>query len=680
MLFNHHHDPGDGTSIEAAYPFHHALFEESDKLTGEALSGAFGAAARLLPQGQEGLPVLVFNPLPWKHQGEVTVALPVQFRGRAFEVVNRQGKPLQFALALDGGLTVLAEAPALGFDAFYLRPSDGELTPGPIALPSDTLENRYLRLAFDPATGRVLSLFDKHTDRELAKAETEFAGLEGWLENPVGNAWVIGKLNGPEPLVASSTSATVDALGSTLTTVYEYSDSTLTRRLRLPVGMPWLEVKVDIDWREKPTRETGSRLVKLAFPTSLVAPYARFELPFGSMERGASGAEVPAQRWATLTEYTRPKLEAPFTQLDLTQEFNAASCASPGEATSVTFDHSSANIPPDLFPENEKELRVQGVPYRLPSRFGANNLECDGQVLPVDNEAATLYFLVAATRGSRTGQLKINYADGFKASALLHATDWASKPASQDEVMALYSDYRLNPSGEREACPIVISSVAVPLPKYGKLKSIQLPLERDLHLFAVTTGPGAARGEGSFSLAFLNNSKYGHSVQDTTARITLVRGPFNPHEPDPTQPPSSTSVTVRVYPHAGDWYEKGMQVLATELNRPLLASVAPQPSGETPPAWLQLGMPCLTLAPDNLVFSAVKQCEDDKSWIVRFHESVGLPTEALIKLPIGVRSAVEVDLLERKLKGARPVTIDGQLVKVQIKPYEVLTLKLELAS
>jgi hypothetical protein len=397
------------------------------------------------------------------------------------------------------------------------------------------------------------------------------------------------------------------------------------------------------------------------------------------MERGASSAEVPAQRWVTLTEYARPKMETPFTELDLTQEFNAAGCASPGEATTVTFDHGNANIPPDLFPENEKELRVQGVPYKLPSRFGANNVECDGQELLVDSEAATLYFLVAATRGSRTGQLKINYADGSSGSALLYVTDWASKPASQDEVMALYSDYRLNPSGEREACPIVINSVAVPLPKFGKLKSLQLPLERDLHLFAVTTGPGAARGEGSYSLAIINNSKYGHSAQDTTARITLVRGPFNPHEPDPTQPPSSTSVTVRVYPRAGDWYEKGMQELAAELNRPLLASVAPQPSGAAPPAWLQLGMPCLTLAPNNLVFSAVKQCEDDNSWIVRFHEAIGNPTEAVLKLPVGVKSAAEVDLLERKLKNARPVTVDGQLVKVQVKPYEVMTLKLELA-
>jgi alpha-mannosidase len=56
-----------------------------------------------------------------------------------------------------------------------------------------------------------------------------------------------------------------------------------------------IEIRVILDWREK------AHLAKVRFATAIRADTAWFEIPYGAVERPASGDEEPGQRWVDLT-------------------------------------------------------------------------------------------------------------------------------------------------------------------------------------------------------------------------------------------------------------------------------------------------------------------------------------------------------------------------------------------
>jgi alpha-mannosidase len=60
-------------------------------------------------------------------------------------------------------------------------------------------------------------------------------------------------------------------------------------------GVPYVDVRVMIDWREP------MKLLKLRYPTSVDAEHATYEIPYGHLERPASGDEEPAQAWVDVS-------------------------------------------------------------------------------------------------------------------------------------------------------------------------------------------------------------------------------------------------------------------------------------------------------------------------------------------------------------------------------------------
>jgi alpha-mannosidase len=58
-----------------------------------------------------------------------------------------------------------------------------------------------------------------------------------------------------------------------------------------------------VDWREVGDRAEGVPHLKVRFPLALRNPIARYEIPFGALQRDLfNGEEVPAQRWVDLSE------------------------------------------------------------------------------------------------------------------------------------------------------------------------------------------------------------------------------------------------------------------------------------------------------------------------------------------------------------------------------------------
>jgi len=684
VLFNQHHDPGGGTSIPAAYPYHYGLFAEAHSLGEKALDSALQALAEAAPAPKGVTRVVVFNPLPWPRKDFVSLTLPDSLRGMALIVHDATGKLAPSRLVAPGRLLFEATVPASGF-ALYSLQVDPARPPLDAPLLEHVLENDFLEVKFD-SSGRLLTLLDKRAHRQLVPGGKEFAALEGYLEKPVGNAWDYGKLSPPETLKATKVVTRSTSLGDELVTTYSYSNSTFERTVLLPHDKPWLEVRVHIRWAEHPTKKLGSRLVRIAFSVNLKRPVVRYEIPAGSIERPASPEDVPAQEWAALTTYDTQHIEAPWHQVDLSGFYTSSACAKPGVTTYPTFDHEGFNAPLELLPAAPENRVIEGIPFRLPSATGPNQLEFAHQRIPLDTEAAALYLLVASTLGDHKATLQIHYTDGTVATCEFTVTDWASPPRHTGESPALFTSWRLDETGKRDEIPVHVNLVRVPLPKVGKLESLVLSRDKNLHLFALTAGPGDLRGKARYSIAILNNAKYGHSFNQDCLRISLVRGPFTPGEPDPNEPPTTNDVTFRIYPHTGEWWQQGMLHEAAALNRPLVglcAAGAGTPSGGASEAALKSGLaklpgtPLFSLEPDNLGFSALKRCEDDSACIVRFWEAAGRATTARLHFARPLRKAYEVDLVERRLPKGRKISLDSGQLEVQVKPWELLTLKVE---
>lgn len=126
------------------------------------------------------------------------------------------------------------------------------------ALPA--LENEFLRVAFDPATGGLVQMLDKASGKDLADPANPLGVLEYVVERPWGmSAWVIAEAKerhyplpvqslrhtqkGPHQAVIE---AKLKIVGSDVTVTYT-----------LKAGQPWLEIGIQVHWVEIGTKEAG---------------------------------------------------------------------------------------------------------------------------------------------------------------------------------------------------------------------------------------------------------------------------------------------------------------------------------------------------------------------------------------------------------------------------------------
>jgi alpha-mannosidase len=83
-----------------------------------------------------------------------------------------------------------------------------------------------------------------------------------------------------------------------------------------------------------------------------------------------------------------------------------------------------------------------------------------------------------------------------------------------------------------------------------------------------------------------------------------------------------------------------------------------------------------SLAPDNLIVTALKKAEKEEALILRFFEANGEACRARLKLPDAVRDVARADLLERTLDEGAPLERKGRNLEVDVRPFEIVTLKL----
>jgi len=159
----------------------------------------------LLRRGSEALAKLVvsggdhefavFNPLSWTRTDVVRVTLPAgalrDAKGRLRVIDRRTGADAKFEMRGDDAIVVLAkDIPALGYAVFAVEASVGAPATEAAAVsgagPAGPIENRFYRIAIDPKTGGIASLFDKELGRELTDRSSPWPLNAYIYEQPEG--------------------------------------------------------------------------------------------------------------------------------------------------------------------------------------------------------------------------------------------------------------------------------------------------------------------------------------------------------------------------------------------------------------------------------------------------------------------------------------------------------------
>jgi alpha-mannosidase len=210
--------------------------------------------------------------------------------------------------------------PSLGYKTYYVRGAAKE-TPLAAKVKSTpgSLENEFLRVQIDPATGCMTSLFDKRSNTEaLAPAETDTGGpkdsicgnlLQAFVDKPKRwDAWNIDAdfekqhwdINKADEVKLIESGP----LRGTIEVTQHFQDSTFVRDISLTAGSPTVVVKTSVEWHEKHV------LLKVAFPLSSHSDKATFEIPYGTVQRPTTRNtpaeqakfEVPAIQWGDISD------------------------------------------------------------------------------------------------------------------------------------------------------------------------------------------------------------------------------------------------------------------------------------------------------------------------------------------------------------------------------------------
>jgi alpha-mannosidase len=349
VLFNQFHDILPGSSIpevfEEANQGWQAALKVGNRILREALGAIAHACLRPAPPVPEAIPVMLFNSLNWGRSEVVSVPLPIELAGQAgWQVWDGLGEELsvqvayptvggatvggatvggahptvgEYPLLLEGGagvrggedpalLIVAPEIPSVGYRLLWLVPTDSPPQCQP--MPDDwTLENQYLRASIDPATGNIASLFDKRTGQETLSAPGN--QLQAFRDQgQYWDAWNIAPDYQAHPL-ANFQLQQMEWLENgpcrrSLRVVRTFGQSTVVQEYRLDTQSPYLVIHTRVDWQETQV------LLKAAFPLTVRAPYATYEIPFGAIQRSTTAEtsqaqakwEVPALRWADLSQ------------------------------------------------------------------------------------------------------------------------------------------------------------------------------------------------------------------------------------------------------------------------------------------------------------------------------------------------------------------------------------------
>jgi hypothetical protein len=175
----------------------------------------------------------------------------------------------------------LKDLPACGYRVLKLGP--GNPRPKAEYSPASSIENRFYRVVFDPATGGITSILDKESGRELVDPKAPYR-LNQYLYVAGGNGTRIVE-KGPAPKLTVSTpqKATLrrEQFAGLGQTMLVQTSGVMTPRIQCNVIL-WNDSKrIDILNNVTKTQTYDKEAAYFAFPFAATKPTFRYEVPAG---------------------------------------------------------------------------------------------------------------------------------------------------------------------------------------------------------------------------------------------------------------------------------------------------------------------------------------------------------------------------------------------------------------
>jgi len=150
-----------------------------------------------------------------------------------------------------------------------------------------------------------------------------------------------------------------------------------------------------------------------------------------------------------------------------------------------------------------------GVTFTWPNAPAgtADNVVANGQVINLSGSGQTLGFLGAGSFGAQSGTGLVTYTDGSTQPFTITVADWyANSPTPGSDILAITSNWNEPPSG-LGSHPVSVYYTRADLEGGKTVRSITLPTNSNLHIFAVaiSQNPGTPQGAfASFQAAYNN--------------------------------------------------------------------------------------------------------------------------------------------------------------------------------
>jgi alpha-mannosidase len=209
---------------------------------------------------------------------------------------------------------------------------------------------------------------------------------------------------------------------------------------------------------------------------------------------------------------------------------------------------------------------------------------------------------------------------------------------------------------------------------------LELPLARTLEEGVKVPSLTWVTGEqGGRGLAFMSHGVPINEIKGGEIYLTLLRsvsvlsadGVSGPLVPTPgAMELGEHTYSYSIYPYSGDWKKAGIHRRGSEFSQMLLALQV-----DTAPHRKEY-QGC-SLEPDSLIISALKKAEKEDAIIVRFFETKGEKCRAFLRMPLQIKAAKSVDLLEEE---ESELAINEDTVEMDVGPFEIVTLKLVIGT
>lgn len=267
--------------------------ERTEALYANALAPATdGSKGALGPtEGPSAGGIAVFNTNSWIHSGLITLTKAESPRGD--RVVDEQGKDVPTQRLSTGELVFMAvDVPALGSRHFRVMNGKSPFTDG-CKLTNTTIENQYLRLTIDPASGNITQLIDLKSGHNFADSKVN-GGLNAFR-------WLPANID--EPKADTNIEVAVVESGPLVTELNVKSQGTgcrsVSRSVRLVAGQPWVEISNIVDKLPLVAKDG----IHFGFGFNIPSGRTRVDIPWGIMEIEKDQWPQANRNWITMQRW-----------------------------------------------------------------------------------------------------------------------------------------------------------------------------------------------------------------------------------------------------------------------------------------------------------------------------------------------------------------------------------------